>query len=255
MTRSHVAASLGVLFAGLWVACGAFWVVSYGSWYAATFSAIAPVVWSTKVPSPNLLVSLAAGTTVLMLAAIGLALWRPRSGLCNGIAHLGVVLYFASSQLGYLERRSTHPLDILLDRCAGTWEIESESAMRYPQFARGREALEIQITDELDLPAGPGWRVGATYGAGVVSFNGQPVPVDLAMAGRHGGPFARYRADAPPAGDVNPEGFGFTMLVAELTRDTDDSTDWLCVDYRPKPDEDSGLNLPDDLVVYRRVRQ
>jgi hypothetical protein len=238
------------------MACGAFWVVGYDSWYAAAFSAVAPIVWITKVPSPNVWVTLAAGTTVFTLAAIGLSLWRPGSGLCSGIAHLGVVLYFAAGQVGYLDRCSTHPLDILLGRCAGKWQIESGSAMRYPQYARGRESLEIEITDELETPAGGLWHTGATYGAGVVSFNGQPVPVELVMAWRAGtGPFARYRAAISSASDVNPEGFGFTMLVAELTRDTDDSTDWLCVDYRSKQDEQSQLILPDDLVVYRRVQQ
>jgi hypothetical protein len=96
MTRPFVGSSLAVLFVGLWLASGAFWVMSHSSWHAAAFSAVAPVVWSTELSSLSVAVT-SAGTCIFALAAVAVALWRPKSRLASGIAHLSLALYFFMS--------------------------------------------------------------------------------------------------------------------------------------------------------------
>jgi hypothetical protein len=96
MTRSYLAASLSVLFLGLWIASGVFWITSYHSWNAAAFSAVAPLVWSTELSSASV-AAMSAGFSSFALAAAAVALWRPQSRIASGVAHLGLALYFAWS--------------------------------------------------------------------------------------------------------------------------------------------------------------
>lgn len=72
---------------------GAFWVLSHSSWNAAAFSAVAPFVWSTELARDDVGAT-SAGAAAFAVVAVAIAVWRPRSWLASGVAHLSVAIYF-----------------------------------------------------------------------------------------------------------------------------------------------------------------
>ena len=172
-----------------------------------------------------------------------------------------VLLAAVVSALACAERNPVHPLTELLHYCEGTWEVDSASARRFPDFVAGRERIEIVVTEREPTPSDGGWRRGVTYGHGLLGIGlgtgDEKCPVALVTTSSglfH--PYIRYEATCgrPDAPGMDRDGFAIHMSAVGGTQGTDRDSDWMYVDYRESKGD--GAIYPDEeLVKYVRANR
>lgn len=180
---------------------------------------------------------------------------RLRGRMIGQACALSVLWALLALAAGCADRSHIHPLAELLYRCSGKWQVDADSARRFPDLVAGRETIEIQVTERLETPRDGSWQRGTTYGHGSLSVNGATCPVDFVTTPAgilH--PYIRYAASCIPSGppDMDPNGFAFIMDVTGGSSAPINESDHLYVDYRRSRPSDN-LYPGRELVLYTRA--